>query len=85
MGARLYYEEGGVVTYSEAVQLLELFQRRDYAQERPHLYVRSPRLGSWVRPKGMRILLSKEEVAILHWDTEEWESIPFKEVDYGLW
>lgn len=77
--------KGPKMTYAEAVQLLELFQKRDYIQERPHLYLRSLKLNTWVRPKGMRILTSTNSVAILHWETEEWESIPFEEVDYGLW
>lgn len=73
------------LTNTEALRLLELFQERDYAQGRPHFYVRSKRTNDWVRPKGMRIMASSEEIAILHWEPEAWESIPFSQVDFGLW
>ncbi|MBI4402477.1 MAG: hypothetical protein HY581_12700 [Nitrospirae bacterium] len=73
------------MTYDEALRLLELFQKRDYAQGRPHFYIRSWRSNSWVRPKGVRILASSNELAILDWESEEWETIPFKDVDFGLW
>ncbi|MER3424389.1 MAG: hypothetical protein C4293_15390 [Nitrospiraceae bacterium] len=73
------------MTYAEALQLLELFRERDYAQGRPHLYIRSRKSDNWIRPKGVRIMASAQEVAIQDWETEEWESIPFKEVDFGLW
>jgi hypothetical protein len=33
----------------------------------------------------MRILAASEEIAILDLNTEEWESIPFKKVDFGIW
>ena len=73
------------MTYSDALRLLKLFQVRDYSQERPHLYVKSLKSGTWVRPKGMRILLTSDEIAIQDLKTEEWESIPFDQVDFGLW
>lgn len=73
------------MTYSEALRLLEMFQARDYTQGRPHLYVRSRKSNNWVRPKGMRLIASSGEIAIMDWETEEWEVIPFNEVDFGLW
>ena len=73
------------MTFSDALRLLELFRERDYARERPHLYFKSRKSDLWVRPKGMRILPSSEEIAILDWETEQWESIPFKDVNFGLW
>lgn len=73
------------MTYTEALQLLDMFQERDYAQTRPHFYVRSRKSDTWVKPKGMRILPSSEQIAILDWESEEWEAIPFKEVDFGVW
>ncbi len=73
------------MTLSEALRLLELFHERDYAQVRPHLYFKSLKSDLWVRPKGMRILPSSEAIAILDVETEQWESIPFKDVSFGLW
>ncbi len=73
------------MTLSEALRLLELFHERDYAQVRPHLYFKSLKSDLWVRPKGMRILPSSEEIAILDMETEQWETIPFKDVSFGLW
>lgn len=73
------------MTLSEALRLLELFHERDYAQVRPHLYFKSLKSDLWVRPKGMRILPSSEEIAILDVETEQWEAIPFKDVSFGLW
>jgi hypothetical protein len=40
---------------------------------------------SWVRPKGMRILPSDLQIAILDAESEQWETIPFKDVSFGLW
>lgn len=73
------------LTNTEALRLLELFQERDYAQGRPHFYVRSPKSNTWVRPKGIRILTSSQQMGILHWDPEEWEIVPYHEIDFGLW
>lgn len=73
------------MTLPDALRLLELFYQRDYAQSRPHLYFRSPKSDSWVRPKGMRVLPSNLEIAILDMEREEWETIPFKDVSFGLW
>lgn len=73
------------MTLPDALRLLELFNARDYAQTRPHLYVLSPKSDSWIRPKGMRVLPSSFEIAILHVEREEWETIPFKDVGFGLW
>ena len=73
------------MTYSDVLKILDLFRERDYTQARPHLYIRSPKSDSWVRPKGMRIITSSEEIAILDVESEEWESLPFKEIDFGLW
>ncbi|HXF91440.1 MAG TPA: hypothetical protein VNK46_01690 [Nitrospiraceae bacterium] len=73
------------MTLSEALRLLELFHERDYAQVRPHLYFKSLKSDLWVCPKGMRILPSSEAIAILDVETEQWESIPFKDVSFGLW
>lgn len=73
------------MTFTDALRLLELFHERDYAQTRPHLYFKSRKSTSWVRPKGVRIIPSTKEIAMLDWETEQWESIPFKDVDFGLW
>jgi hypothetical protein len=73
------------VTLPDALRLLELFRERDYAQARPHLYFKSLKTDIWVRPKGMRVLPMDLEFAILDVETEEWETIPFKEVSFGLW
>ena len=73
------------MTFPDALRLLELFHERDYAQTRPHLYFKTKRSEPWVRPKGMRILPSSEEIAILDCETEQWETIPFKDVQFGLW
>jgi hypothetical protein len=40
---------------------------------------------SWVRPKGMRIVPSNLEIAILDVESEQWETIPFRDVCFGLW
>jgi hypothetical protein len=72
------------MTYSDAFRLLEMFTERDYAG-RPHLYVHSRKADSWVRPKGMRIISSREQVAIQDWETEEWEALPLNELEFGLW
>lgn len=71
--------------FREALQLLEFFRERDYTQGRPHLYFRSLKSNSWIRPKGLRILSSSEALAIQNWETEEWEEIPLKVLDFGLW
>jgi hypothetical protein len=73
------------VTFPDALRLLELFHARDYAQTRPHLYFKSLKSDTWVRPKGMRVLPSSQQVAIMDWETEQWEVIPFNDVDFGLW
>jgi len=64
------------MTYSHVLKILDLFRERDYTQTPPHLYICSPKSNSWVRPKGMRIVTSSEEIAILDLETEEWELIP---------
>ena len=66
------------MTFSDALRLLELFHERDYAQARPHLYFKSSKSDSWVRPKGMRVLPKDLEIAILCVENELWETIPFK-------
>lgn len=73
------------MTFPDALRLLELFHERDYAQARPHLYFKSLKSDSWVRPKGMRVLPANLELAILDVETEQWETIPFKDVCFGLW
>ncbi len=73
------------MTFTDALRLLELFHERDYAQTRPHLCFKSRKSTSWVRPKGVRIIPSTKEIAMLDWETEQWESIPLKDVDFGLW
>lgn len=73
------------MTQSEALRMLEMFKERDYAQGRPHFYVRNPKSNEWVRPKGIRIIASSKQMAILDWQSEQWEAIPFKDVDFGLW
>jgi hypothetical protein len=73
------------MTMAEALQLLELFRERDYAQSRPHLYFKSQKSGAWVRPKGLRVIPSDVQIAILDWETEQWEAISFKDVSFGLW
>jgi hypothetical protein len=78
-------QEEGTVTLPDALQLLELFHKRDYAQARPHLYFKSLKSDTWVRPKGMRILPSDLQIAILDVESEQWETIPFKDVNFGLW
>jgi hypothetical protein len=72
------------MTFADALRLVELFHERDYAQTRPHLYFKS-KSGGWVRPKGVRVLPPSEEIAILGLDRDEWETIPFKDVCFGLW
>lgn len=74
-----------MMTFSEVLRLLELFHERDYAQARPHLYFKAKTSDMWVRPKGMRILPASQEIAILDCEKEEWETIPFKDVNFGLW
>jgi hypothetical protein len=73
------------MTLPDALRLLELFHQRDYAQGRPHLYFKSPKTDNWVRPKGMRVLPGNLEIAILDMQSEQWETIPFKDVCFGLW
>ncbi len=73
------------MTFPDALQLLELFHERDYAQARPHLYFKSLKTDSWVRPKGMRILSSDLQISILDVESEQWETIPFRDVSFGLW
>jgi hypothetical protein len=77
--------KGESMTFPDALRLLELFHARDYAQGRPHLYFKSLKSDTWVRPKGMRVLPSSQQVAIMDWETEQWEVIPFNDVDFGLW
>ena len=73
------------MTFPDALQLLELFHERDYAQARPHLYFKSLKTDNWVRPKGMRILPADLQIAILDVESEQWETIPFRDVSFGLW
>lgn len=73
------------MSYADVLKILDLFRERDYAQVRPHLYIRSPKSNKWVRPKGMQVLHTTNEIAILDVETEEWESIPFDKIDFGLW
>lgn len=73
------------MTFSDALRLLELFHQRDYSQARPHLYFKSRKSDLWVRPKGMRVLPKDLEIAILDAESEEWETIPFRDVNFGLW
>lgn len=73
------------MTFPDALQLLKLFHERDYAQARPHLYFKSLKTDGWVRPKGMRIFPSDLQIAILDVESEQWETIPFKDVSFGLW
>jgi len=73
------------VTLQDALRLLELFRERDYAQARPHLYFKSLKTDTWGRPKGMRVLPKDLEIAILDVESEAWETIPFREVGFGLW
>jgi hypothetical protein len=75
----------GAMTFPDVLQLLELFHERDYAQARPHLYFKSSKSDTWVRPKGMRIFPSDLQIAILDVESEQWETIPFKDVSFGLW
>jgi nitroreductase len=78
-------QEEDTVTFPDALRLLELFHARDYAQARPHLYFKSLKSDTWVRPKGMRVLPSDLGIAILDVENEEWETIPFRDVSFGLW
>jgi hypothetical protein len=73
------------MTYADALEVLAFFTERDYAQGRPHLYVRSRTSNKWIRPKGLRIFASSEAIEVLDWESEQWEIIPFKEFDFGLW
>lgn len=78
-------QEEDSVTLPDALRLLELFHERDYAQARPHLYFKSLKSDSWVRPKGMRVFPSNLEIGILDAEQEQWETIPFRDVSFGLW
>jgi hypothetical protein len=78
-------QEEDMVTFADALRLLEVFHARDYAQARPHLYFKSLKSDTWVRPKGMRVLPSDLGIAILDVENEEWETIPFRDVSFGLW
>jgi len=73
------------MTYADALQVLVIFKERDYVQSRPHLYIRSLKSNKWVRPKGVRIVGSCDSIEVLDWESEQWENIPFKEFDFGLW
>lgn len=73
------------MTLPDALRLLELFHERDYAQARPHLYFKSLKAESWVKPKGMRVHPANLEIAIMDVETEQWETIPFRDVSFGLW
>jgi hypothetical protein len=73
------------MTFLDALRLLELFHARDYAQARPHLYFKSLKSDTWVRPKGMRVLPSDLQIAILDVESEQWETISFRDVNFGLW
>jgi len=78
-------EDSMTLTMPDALRLLELFHQRDYAQARPHLYVKSLKSDGWVRPKGMRVIPSNLDIEILGLESEQWETIPFKDVSFGLW
>jgi hypothetical protein len=78
-------QEEDTVTFPDALRLLELFHARDYAQARPHLYFKTLKSDTWVRPKGMRVFPSTLEIAILDAEQEQWETIPFRDVNFGLW
>jgi hypothetical protein len=78
-------QEEDTVTFPDALRLLELFHARDYAQARPHLYFKTLKSDTWVRPKGMRVFPSTLEIAILDAEQEQWETIPFRDVDLGFW
>ncbi|MDP1948968.1 MAG: hypothetical protein Q8L77_15860 [Nitrospirota bacterium] len=78
-------QKGDTMTFADALRLLELFHARDYAQARPHLYFKSLKSDTWVRPKGMRVFPSNLEIAILDVEQEQWETIPFRDVNFGLW
>lgn len=73
------------MTLPDVFRLLELFHERDYAQARPHLYFKSVKSDAWVRPKGMRVFPSSLEIGILDAEQEQWETIPFRDVNFGLW
>ena len=77
-------EDSMTLTMPDALRLLELFHQRDYAQARPHLYVKSLKSDNWVRPKGMRVIPSNLDIEILGLESEQWETIPFKDVSFGL-
>jgi hypothetical protein len=72
------------MTYAEALRLLEMFHGTD-TDDGPHFYIRSHKASTWVRPKGMRIMASSGVIAILHCESEDWELIPWKEIDFGVW
>ena len=55
---------------------LELFHQRDYAQARPHLYVKSLKSDNWDRAKGMRVIPSNLDIEILSLESGQWETIP---------
>jgi hypothetical protein len=78
-------QEEDTVTFPDALRILELFHARDYAQARPHLYFKTLKSDTWVRPKGMRVFPSTLEIAILDAEQEQWETIPFRDVDLGFW
>jgi hypothetical protein len=78
-------QEEDTVTFPDALRLLELFHARDYAQARPHLYFKTLKSDTWVRTKGMRVFPSTLEIAILDAEQEQWETIPFRDVNFGLW
>lgn len=83
--AQQHQQETRSFQFSESLQLLELFREREYTQGRPHLYFKSLKTGQWIRPKGLRVLSSSESLAFQHWESEEWEEIPLKDMDFGLW
>jgi len=74
-----------IVTFADALRLPELFDVRGHAQARPHWYFKSLKSDTWVRPKGMGVFPSNLEIAILDVEQEQWETIPFRDVNFGLW
>jgi hypothetical protein len=64
------------LTMPDALRLLELFHQRDYAQARPHLYVKSLKSDNWVRPKGMRVIPSNLDIEILGLEASNGKQFP---------
>ena len=70
------------MTFPDALQLLKLFHERDYAQARTHLYFKSSKSDTWVRPKGMRIFPSDFQIAILDVESEQWGNDPVQGCEF---